>query len=238
MDLEMIKNTGIFPRKINIGCGFSKLDGYLNVDSHPDCQPDVLIIDNDLSILPQGYFENVSANDVLEHIPRADMMNVLLDWVRLLKMGGEMFVQTSYIYGILEVMRGNDTFETAHNWKRCLFGNQAHPGDWHFNGFTKKTLKTYLEAAGLTVRDIGVKDDWLIYAYSTKTEDWSELLQIENHVDFVHTSFLKLLHRPPEDFHYSRLESKPNSAQRWHEIKILAGCDERLFRIGRQLEDI
>jgi|GEM_PF-1906114 len=28
--------------KLNIGCGFNKIDGYVNVDAFPDCSPDVL----------------------------------------------------------------------------------------------------------------------------------------------------------------------------------------------------
>lgn len=45
------------PAKLNIGCGYDKRDGYLNIDSDPACCPDILIIDNDLSGLPKGHFE-------------------------------------------------------------------------------------------------------------------------------------------------------------------------------------
>jgi hypothetical protein len=28
--------------KLNIGCGFNKHDGFVNVDQFPECEPDVL----------------------------------------------------------------------------------------------------------------------------------------------------------------------------------------------------
>ena len=77
-----------FPTKINIGCGYDKRPDFLNIDSDPACAPDILIINNDLSGLPQGHFEEAIALDVLEHIPRAQMMGALFDWAALLKTGG------------------------------------------------------------------------------------------------------------------------------------------------------
>ena len=60
-----------FPPKLNIGCGYDKREGYLNVDVDPACAPDLLIRDGDYSPIPRRQFEEVLAKDVLEHIPRA-----------------------------------------------------------------------------------------------------------------------------------------------------------------------
>lgn len=55
--------------KLNLGCGSRKLDGFLNVDNSPHCEPDLLL---DLENLPWP-FETASAQEivlthVLEHL--------------------------------------------------------------------------------------------------------------------------------------------------------------------------
>ena len=55
--------------KLNIGCGFNKLDGYSNVDQFPECAPDVLW---DLEQTPwpfaESSVEELVAHHVLEHL--------------------------------------------------------------------------------------------------------------------------------------------------------------------------
>jgi hypothetical protein len=223
----------MIPRKINIGCGFDKRQDYLNIDSDPLCDPDILIVNNDLSRLPQAYFDEALALDVLEHIPRTFTASALFDWGLLLRPGGRLFVETSFIYGIIDVMRRSDSFETAHNWGRCLFGNQVHAGDFHFNGFTHKTLRTYLRAAGFAPEALQLREDWLIFGWAEKVEDWSRFLNMESYQDFVVTGTEELLGRSPEDW---RLEARPtpaNSPERLAEIKVLACADERLYMLGK-----
>jgi hypothetical protein len=129
-------------------------------------------------------------------------------------------------------MRRTDTFEVAHNWSRCLFGNQAHPGDYHFSGFTHKTLRTYLKAAGFTPDNFEVREDWLIYGWATKTDDWSDLLGIECYRTFVEQAYHTLLSRAPEEARLSFGATAANSRERLAEIRVLASSDERLYRIG------
>ena len=55
--------------KLNLGCGYNKMDGFLNVDNQIRCQPDMIV---DLEELPWP-FESNSADElvlchVLEHL--------------------------------------------------------------------------------------------------------------------------------------------------------------------------
>lgn len=57
------------PKKLNLGCGFMKLDGFVNVDNSDLGDPDMIV---DLNSLPwpfkDGEFQHIVAKDVLEHL--------------------------------------------------------------------------------------------------------------------------------------------------------------------------
>ena len=55
--------------KINLGCGFKKLDGYINIDSDAGCNPD-LVLEIGKQTLPfdDNSVEHVVAHHILEHL--------------------------------------------------------------------------------------------------------------------------------------------------------------------------
>lgn len=55
--------------KLNLGCGFDKRDGWLNVDNFPECEPDQrLDIESTPWDLPTDGFDHVLMKHVLEHV--------------------------------------------------------------------------------------------------------------------------------------------------------------------------
>jgi hypothetical protein len=181
------------PRKLNFGCGYDKREGYLNVDSDPQCNPDLLIVDNDLSVLERCDFDEILALDVLEHIPRQKTLDVLLEWADLLVDGGTLRLKTSSILGVAAQLDGNPSFRDQYGWTICLFGNQAHPGDFHHTGFTELTLSVYLLAAGFRIDRMWMTDKWLLHAEATKVRSWSSLVERSSELD--DEAFLRLAYR-------------------------------------------
>lgn len=55
--------------KLNIGSGYKRLDGYLNIDHDPLVNPDICInIDTETWPIPDNSIEEIRAHHILEHI--------------------------------------------------------------------------------------------------------------------------------------------------------------------------
>lgn len=226
-------------RKINFGCGYDKRDGYLNVDVDPACEPDLLIVDDNYSIIPSNSFDEILARDVLEHIPRAQTAGVLVDWADYLVIGGQLALQTSSIMGVARQLEATNDFAAHHGWSNCLFGNQAHPGDFHYTGFTETTLRVHLLAAGFDVGEFTLDDGWLLAVDGVKTTSWTSIIEeLTGHsdVDFVNALYPFALQREPDanGMTYMTTELAAQRITRRDAARHLFGSAERLFRTAEQ----
>ena len=74
--------------KLHVGCGTNKLDGWVNIDSVKECNPDLV---HDLTdALPYADLsaEELRAEGVLEHFDKYMRYFVATEWFRVLKVGG------------------------------------------------------------------------------------------------------------------------------------------------------
>lgn len=225
-------------RRLNFGCGYDKRAGYLNVDMDPACQPDVLLVDNDLSGLGVGTFVEIVAKDVLEHVPRVQTPNILLEWADLLVEGGVLKLQTSSIEGIAAHLVGNPSFREHYNWTHCLFGTQAQPGDFHLTGFTNMSLTVHLLAAGYDVDRIWISDRWLLNAEATKVAPWTRLASdasLGDH-EFITEMYRSVLFREaePSAVDYFREQLGTGALDRRAALKHVYTSPERLFVIAER----
>ena len=233
-------SDAVLPKKLNVGCGYDKRTGYLNIDVDPACQPDLLIVDNDLSALPKGHFEEVLALDVLEHIPRLHTLGALLEWADLLVDGGSLILQTSSITGVAEQLEKNaDSFREQFGWTLCLFGSQAHPGDFHYTGFTEMSLQVQLLAAGFDVNRMWITDHWLLHAEATKSHSWTSVLRDAGSVDdreFIGLLYQQTLGRDPEpsSVDYLAGELASGALDRRAVAKHVSSSTERLFVVAHR----
>jgi len=222
-----------YPRKLNFGCGYDKRSDYLNVDVDPACTPDLLIADHDYSAIPLDYFEEVLAKDVIEHVPRAATLSVLLDFASYLQMGGKLVLETSSILHVAAKLQQSSKYAAHHGWTICLFGNQAHAGDFHHTGFTELTLRVHLLAAKFEILHQEVRQDWMFYVEAKKVSDWSCLLAQWDHLsdeDFVARACLQCFRRKVDEAgfrHWSTLLWE--GVARRDILKSLYSSPERLF---------
>jgi hypothetical protein len=78
-------------KRINLGCGLKKIEGFVNVDANPTVKPDVTV---DLNKFPWPFadneFDHIVAKDILEHLGETskDFINVIKEMYRITHNGG------------------------------------------------------------------------------------------------------------------------------------------------------
>lgn len=190
-----------YPRKINLGCGLDKRDGFLNVDMHAFHEPDLICDVTNLQALPSSYFEYVIANDILEHIPRLKIRNTLKEWNRILIKGKKLELRVPSAIGLLSLLQleKNRTSATHEKLLQCLFGTQSYHGDFHYIAFTEIILEDMLSDAGFAIDSIEVKNDWLFTVLARKTFDRSvDEIFFLNDEEFIIAVYNRLLARKPD----------------------------------------
>ncbi len=140
--------------KLHLGCGTNKKEGWVNVDSVVDCQPDLL---HDLTKpLPyaDGSVHEILAEDLLEHFDKYMRYVVFSEWARVLKMGGKVTVQVPdfkkllYRYFKFGFEKVVDLTFGENMWRSeiylCHYGN-------HKWGYSEDSLKEFVKDFGINV---------------------------------------------------------------------------------------
>jgi predicted SAM-dependent methyltransferase len=228
-----------FPRRLNLGCGFDLRAGYLNVDLQPWHKPDLIADVGELDFLPAGYYEEILAQDVLEHLPRTSTCKILVHWNRLLAPEGVLRLRVPNVLAILKRLasRRNQAVAKQEELIQFLFGTQAYTGDFHFTSFTEVLLTHYLRSTGYDVVGIKTMDDGNFDATSRKVRsvhphdvgDFSDLLSIERDEDFVRECYLSILKREAdvEGVNYYVASLAQGRMVRGAVIDLMFNSDER-----------
>jgi hypothetical protein len=149
------------PARLNLGCGYDKRPGYLNVDLNAFHAPDLVGDVRSLPSLPSGRYTEIVAQDVLEHLERADGPVALAEWRRLAAPGASLRLRVPDLPSILRWLRERDDPEHHRNVIHHMFGTQAYDGDFHLSGYTELLLCDELFRAGFGDVEMELRDGWL-----------------------------------------------------------------------------
>lgn len=143
----------------------------LNEKMRPDYRCDI----RQLPVADQS-FDVVHSKHVLEHFGRDELMPVMKEWTRILRVGGEFRMSVpNLMYAInhITLMEHGLTAIDPYPWWQ-LYGRQDDERDIHKNGFTPRRVQLLLEGMGI-FEDIEVQstdadggDDSNIYAKARK----------------------------------------------------------------------
>lgn len=134
--------------KLNIGCGETKLEGFVNIDLEESTKPDLLL---DLRKESFPYLndsvEQINCLHNLEHIELKYWNHVLSEFYRVLQPEGKLLLAYPEFEicakNFLENEKGLRDF-----WRWTLYGRQEYPGDYHVVPMRTIEVINYLETIG------------------------------------------------------------------------------------------
>jgi len=191
-----------FPsRKLNLGSGADIREGYTNVDMNDYGRPDTMVGEiTDLPGLPSSNFEEIIAQDILEHIKFRDTLRALHEWNRLLVVGGRLYIRSTYLNGLARLFEKpeNQPIEKQLILLTNLFSRQLVPGDFHLTAFTEPLMRFYLWAAKFRIDTVSIKDGWIFEVWAVKESDCYSLEIAHSSLDderFVRSAYQQILCR-------------------------------------------
>ncbi len=228
-------------KKLNLGCGFDHKPGYVNVDLNERHYPDVVANAIDLPSFPSCYYDEIIAQDVLEHVVREDVRKALFEWNRLLTIGGRIFIRTTELGGLLRMLESpsNQAIPDQERLIQNLFGTQAYTGDFHLTGFTENTFRFYMWEAGFEIETLGLLHGAFLDSWARKVRDISfqHLIDSPDGNDaFIRSAYQEILGRQPgsEEFATDRSGLTDKTQSHMGLIRKLLLCDERKQRMIAQ----
>ena len=133
--------------KLNLGCGFDRRTGYVNVDNEMLYEPDTLV---DLEILPWPFETNVASeillSHVLEHISHLETSKFLDRIYKKISFGGKIIISVPDFKNIVKAYESYPGGIAS--IQSILYGGQDYIENLHMSCYDEKYLSKLLTQVG------------------------------------------------------------------------------------------
>lgn len=136
---------------LNLGSGDSgRQEGIINVDIRE--LPTVDVVADFTKRLPfeDGEVDGVMSRNCIEHFGRYEYEDIFKEWVRVVKPGGMVRVETVDMGGLMDKWR----VIPEENMLDGILGAQTYPENFHKMSFTREILERLFEKSGVSVAEV------------------------------------------------------------------------------------
>ena len=149
--------------KLHLGCGKLKLENFLNIDILSDTA-DMKLNFTNLSIFNNSNIDEIYISHALEHFKRKEIIDLILEWNRILKVGGILRIAVPDFEKVVKMYLKNKNISELIGF---LSGGQRDEYDIHYVNFDIYILEKLLKACGFDNIErydafdfLGIKDDY------------------------------------------------------------------------------
>ena len=146
--------------KLNLGCGDKILPNYINVDIKSERlgqKPDIECDIRKLNIFQDNYADEILSVHVIEHFWRWEIVDILKEWVRVLKPNGKMILECPNLESACKEFLNNPDLgsKPGLSGQRTMWVFYGDPA-WkdplmvHRWGYTPLSLARVMKEAGLS----------------------------------------------------------------------------------------
>ena len=131
-------------KKLHLGCGNNIIPNFININienKKADIKADV----SNLYQFENNSIDLIYACHILEHFGRKEYLNVLKEWIRILKIGGTIRLSVPSFESVVIHYIDNKDIKKLQG---LLNGGQKNIFDYHYMCFDEKLLKSDLEKLG------------------------------------------------------------------------------------------
>lgn len=134
--------------RLNIGCGETKLKGFINIDTEKQVKPDMLMdVTKGQMPFKDGCVSQINCIHNLEHIEFAKWDNVIREFFRVMTFDGILIIAYPEFEVCVKYFLTNHHNEKDF-WRKTLYGRQLYPGDYHVTPMVTKDIITFLSQRG------------------------------------------------------------------------------------------
>lgn len=136
---------------LNLGSGDAgRQEGIINVDIRD--LPTVDVVADFTKTLPfeDNECDGVMSRNCIEHFGRHEYSDIFKEWVRVLKPGGFMRVETVDMGLLMDKWRNIP----EENWLDGVLGAQTYPENFHKMSFTREILERLFQEHGVEVTEV------------------------------------------------------------------------------------